>query len=118
MWPAVINDTTSSASWDPPHQMVMIARGWPLGEARGTIEVKPRGDGCVVRIREEATSGPAALVPRPLADVLLRWRNADTLHRLAYLAEGLQPESEDATAHREDAETVDETAEVTAERRQ
>jgi len=89
VWPALLNDTTSSVRWDPPHQMVMTARGWPIGEARVTIDVKPSGDGCLVRIQEEALNGPATLIPSALADAVLRWRNAETLHRLAYLAEGL-----------------------------
>jgi hypothetical protein len=44
-----------------------------------------------VRIQEEAVSGPAKAIPRVVSDVLLQWRNAETLHRLAYLAEGLAP---------------------------
>lgn len=91
VWPALIDDTTSSVAWNPPHQMVMTARGWPIGEARVTLDVKPFGTGCVVRIQEEATSGPAKAIPPLVADVLLQWRNAETLHRLAYLAEGLEP---------------------------
>ena len=35
--------------------------GWPLGEAQVTIEVKPRGDGCVVRMLEKAVRG---MLPR------------------------------------------------------
>lgn len=93
VWPALLDDTTSSVTWDPPHQMVMTARGWPLGEARVTIDVKPSGDGCLVRIQEEAVSGPAAMIPHALTDLLLQWRNAETLHRLAYLAEGLGREN-------------------------
>ena len=88
VWPALIDDSTSTQEWDPPHRMVMTARGWPIGEARVTIDVKPVSGGCLVRIQEEAVSGPAKLLPKPIADVLLRWRNAETLHRLAYLAEG------------------------------
>jgi hypothetical protein len=87
VWPALIDDKTVVEEWDPPGRMVMRARGWPIGEARVTIEVKPRGEGCVVRIQEEAVAGPGRLVPHALLDVLLHWRNDETLHRLAYLAE-------------------------------
>lgn len=89
VWPALLNDTTSSVRWHPPHQMVMTARGWPIGEARVTIDVKPAGEGCLVRVQEEAVSGPAKLVPTVITDVLLYWRNAETLQRLAYFAEGM-----------------------------
>ncbi len=88
VWPALIDDSTVVEACDPPRRIVMKARGWPLGEARVTIDVKQRGDGSVVRIQEEAVAGPATSVPAPVMDVLLRWRNAETLHRLAYLAEG------------------------------
>lgn len=91
VWPALLDDTTSTVAWDPPRRMVMTARGWPIGEARVTIDVKPSGSGCLVRIQEEAVSGPAKAIPRVISDVLLQWRNAETLHRLAYLAEGFAP---------------------------
>jgi len=88
VWPALIDDKTVVEQFVPSRMLVMRARGWPLGEARVTIEVKPRDDRAVVRIQEEAIAGPARLVPRQLMDMLLSWRNAETLHRLAYLAEG------------------------------
>ncbi len=90
VWPLLLDDTTSSVEWDPPRRAVLTARGWPVGEARVRIEVKPRGDGCVVLIEEDAVSGPAVMVPKLLSDLVLRWRNAETLHRLAYLAAGMQ----------------------------
>jgi len=89
VWPALIDDSTTSEVWDPPYRMVMTAHGWPIGEARVTIDVRSAPGGCLVRIQEEAVSGPARLVPKFLVDVLLRARNAETLHRLAYLAEGI-----------------------------
>ena len=69
-----------------------------------TIDVKPRGDGCVVRIQEEAVAGPGRLVPDALMDVGLYIRNAETLHRLAYLAEGRALHARSSTAEREIAE--------------
>ena len=38
-------------------------------------------------IEEDAVSGPGVLVPEPLRGMTLRWRNIETLQRLAYLAE-------------------------------
>jgi hypothetical protein len=89
VWPMLIDDKTVVEEWDPPHRMVMRARGWPIGEARVTIDVKPRDDGCVVRIQEEAVAGPGRVIPQRLLDMPLHWRNDETLHRLAYLAEGM-----------------------------
>ncbi len=88
IWPVLIDDKTVVEEYVPSQKMVMRARGWPIGEARVTIDVKPRGEECVVRIQEEAVAGPGRLVPAPLLDIPLHWRNEETLHRLAYLAEG------------------------------
>lgn len=88
VWPLLIDDSTSVLEFDPPHRMVLQARGWPIGEARITLDVKPRGEGCVVRLQEYAAEGPGSFIPQPLLDLPLLWRNAETLRRLAYLAEG------------------------------
>ncbi|MHC9044106.1 SRPBCC family protein [Microbacterium saperdae] len=88
VWPFVLDDTTRSVEWVPMGRAVMIARGWPFGEAEVTIRVRTEDGGCVVRIDEEPLSGPARLIPRFLATPLLRVRNTETLRRLAYLAEG------------------------------
>jgi hypothetical protein len=88
VWPFVIDDSTSVLEFDPPRRMVLQARGWPVGEAHITIDVKPRGDDCVVRLQEVAAEGPGSLIPQPLLDLPLHVRNAETLRRLAHLAEG------------------------------
>ena len=127
VWPVLIDDKTVVEQFVPSRLLVMRARGWPLGEARVTIEVKLRDDRSIVRIQEEATAGPARLVPRQIMDVLLYWRNAETLHRLAYLAEGrAQGRTPLSTAQREmsadtadsadDADTVDGVEQMDADR--
>jgi hypothetical protein len=88
LWPAVIDDVTVSLEWSPPTRAVLQAKGWPIGEATVTIDVKRRGDGCVVRLQEEPAAGPGRWVPSFLTQPLLVWRNAETLRRLAFLAEG------------------------------
>ena len=88
VWPFLLDDTTVVEEWSPPNRMVMRARGWPIGEARVTLRVRSYGGGTMVRIDEEPVSGPATLVPSLLTTPMLRWRNSETLHRLAYLAEG------------------------------
>jgi hypothetical protein len=87
VWPALIDDETTVLTWDAPRLMAMQPKGWPIGEARVTIEVKPRGAGCVVRITEKAVKGPGVFVPKPLLDIGLYLRNIETLRRLAYIAE-------------------------------
>lgn len=88
VWPVLVDDSTSVLEWNPPRHAQFLARGWPIGEAHITLDVKPRRAGCVVRITEEAVSGPGVLVWKPLMDIGLLARNAETLERLAYLAEG------------------------------
>jgi hypothetical protein len=39
-------------------------------------------------MREQTSKGPATLIPEPVIDPVLHLRNAETLERLAYLAEG------------------------------
>lgn len=40
-------------------------------------------------IQEEAVAGPGRLIPAPLRDLVLHWRNNETLNRLEFLVEGL-----------------------------
>ena len=88
VWPALIDDETEVTEWDAPRRAAFVARGWPIGEARIIIEVRPHRDGCVVRMHEYAVRGPMQYVPRVLTDPLLDFRNREALHRLGYLAEG------------------------------
>ncbi|MCD2169264.1 SRPBCC family protein [Microbacterium sp. JC 701] len=90
-WPLVVNDTTVMREWDPPRRAVLEPHGGPIGIARVAIDVKARGDACVVRIQEEPVTGPTKLLPDTVFDAITRYRNAETLHRLAYLAEGGAP---------------------------
>jgi hypothetical protein len=100
-WPALIDDVTVVEVYEPPRRMVVRAKGWPIGEARVTIDVKPRGRASVVRIQEHAVAGPGRFIPAPLLDLGLHWRNTETLHRLAYLAEGMAQSSQPTTADQE-----------------
>jgi hypothetical protein len=88
VWPLLIDDETVSLEWNPPRSAVVRAKGWPIGEARVTIDVRERRGGCVVRIQEEPVEGPGSWIPRFLTDPILYLRNRETLHRLGYLAEG------------------------------
>jgi hypothetical protein len=87
VWPALINDETTVLEWDPPRRMVMQPAGWPIGEARVTLEVRPDAEGCRVRIEERAVKGPGTIIPEPVLDIPLHIRNVETLRRLAYIAE-------------------------------
>jgi uncharacterized protein YndB with AHSA1/START domain len=87
-WPAVINDTTSVVSATPERQIELQARAWPGGEARVTITLEEQPAGTVVTMTEDASHGPARLIPSVIRIPALDWRNKESLQRLAYLAEG------------------------------
>jgi len=87
VWPALIDDTTSVVEIDPQQLIRLRARGWPLGEAEVVIELGASGAHTEVVIREQAVAGPGVLVPEPLKGLSLKWRNTETLRRLAYIAE-------------------------------
>ena len=88
VWPFLLDDETVVREWDPPRRAVISPKGWPIGEALVTIEVRPRSNGCIVRIQEKAQKGPATLLPHSVLDLYLHARNVETLRRLAFIAEG------------------------------
>ncbi|MGG7463293.1 SRPBCC family protein [Plantibacter sp. YIM 135347] len=88
VWPILLDDVTSSLEWDPPNRCVIQPHGWPIGEARVTIQVRARGTDSIVQITEEAVKGPGSWIPKFLLDVPLWLRNTETLRRLEYLARG------------------------------
>ena len=86
-WPALIDDSTEVQDVDRPHMLLLRARAWPSGEASVRFDIEPVGDGSRVTITEHIVAGPARLIPKPIEDGLLVWRNKETLRRLGYLAE-------------------------------
>ena len=102
IWPAVIDDETEVIAWDAPNRAEFIARGWPIGEARIVMEVRPHPRGCIVRMTEYAVRGPVQYIPRFLTDPPLDLRNREALRRLGYLAEGMW--QNDETEERSSAE--------------
>ncbi len=88
VWPLLIDDATSILEWDPPRHAKLKARGWPAGSAHVVLDVEPEPGGCRVTITEDAVEGPGTLIPKPVRDAAILYRNKETLQRLAYLAEG------------------------------
>lgn len=95
VWPVLLSDTTSIESLDRPHELVLTVRAWPAGEGTVRITCEPQGDGTLVTIHEDASSGPALLLLKPLRDLMLTWRNVEALRRLAYLAESRARRNDD-----------------------
>jgi hypothetical protein len=86
-WPLLINDDTEVVESRPQSLLSLRGRGWPLGEVAIVIRLRPVGGETEVVIEEDVVAGPGHLVPKPLRGLALRWRNVETLRRLAYIAE-------------------------------
>ena len=86
-WPLLIDDNTEVLECQPVSMLRLRARGWPAGEAEVVLRLNPSGAETEVVIEEDAVKGPAVLMPKPLRDVQLGWRNVETLRRLAFVVE-------------------------------
>ncbi len=86
-WPFVIDDTTRVVSCTPGREIVLQARAWPSGEASVRIEIEPAADGSRVTMTEDASHGPALVIPSVVRRAALDWRNSESLKRLTYLTE-------------------------------
>jgi uncharacterized protein YndB with AHSA1/START domain len=104
VWPALIDDSTEVLEMEPGKRLVLEARGWPIGKARVEITVEADGEGALVSIAEDATGGPVRLVPEPIRQPTIDFRNRETLRRLAYIAEGRQDDQADISARSGSAE--------------
>jgi uncharacterized protein YndB with AHSA1/START domain len=87
-WPLLIDDTTEVLEVEENRRLLLLARGWPAGQAHVEITLEPRGTDTVMTIVEQATAGPGALIPKAIQDPQLHLRNIEALRRLALLVEG------------------------------
>lgn len=87
-WPALIDDSTTVRASEPGRRLLLQARAWPTGEATVDITLAPEGDGCRITMSEDASAGPARLIPAAVRRALLDARNREALRRLALIAEG------------------------------
>ncbi|GAA1269916.1 SRPBCC family protein [Arthrobacter pascens] len=87
-WPLVIDDSTRVTAVEPGKSLELIARGWPMGEAKVLITLEDMGTQCRVTMAEDAVRGPGLAVPKVLRDPLITVRNRETLKRLELMAAG------------------------------
>jgi uncharacterized protein YndB with AHSA1/START domain len=88
VWPIVVDDETRVLESRPGQRIKLRAKAWPGGEAEVVITLEPVGEHTRVRIDEKTVSGPGSLTPQPIEDILMKWRNNETLNRLAHVVEG------------------------------
>jgi uncharacterized protein YndB with AHSA1/START domain len=88
VWPLVIDDETRVLESKPSRKLRLRAKGWPAGEAEVVIELEAHGAQTRVTIHEKAVSGPGSLMPQFIEAPLMKFRNSETLDRLAHVVEG------------------------------
>jgi uncharacterized protein YndB with AHSA1/START domain len=84
--PLTLSDHTEVLAADPPRLLRLRAKGRPLGTATVEMELTPADDGTVVRMSENPDGLYAPLALNPLAHVVTKLRNAESLMRLEELA--------------------------------
>lgn len=87
-WPLLLDDDTEVLRAQPSALLELKAKGWPAGEAHVRIVLEAAGTETEVTIEEDVVKGPALLMPKPLRDLQIGWRNVETLRRLAFVVEG------------------------------
>jgi hypothetical protein len=86
-WPLMIKDHTQVVESEPPSRLVLIARAWPVGEARIELTLRPVRDGTEITMAEWPVRGPGRWTRNPVMEAVLRARNRESLGRLAALVE-------------------------------
>jgi uncharacterized protein YndB with AHSA1/START domain len=86
-WPLLINDLTTVLRSERPNLLELTVRAWPSGEGVVRVTCRPEGVDTEVTMEEDATKGPALLIPRLVRDLALDRRNREALSRLAILVE-------------------------------
>jgi Polyketide cyclase / dehydrase and lipid transport len=87
VWPVTARDETVVEWIEPERELVLIAKGRPLGEARVVITLEDESGGCRVTMRETPIAGPGHWLHNPVSEAALIRRNAESLARLTALAE-------------------------------
>jgi hypothetical protein len=86
-WPLTLDDEARVEVSKPASRLVLLAKGWPLGEARVQLDLRSEDGGTRVTMTEEPVSGPGKWVHNPVSEAVLRRRNVEALDRLAAMAE-------------------------------
>jgi hypothetical protein len=86
-WPFLLDDTTTVLEYEPLSRLRLRLRIWPAGHGEVEFRAAEVPTGCQLVMTEQATSGPVALLPSRLADLVLHPRNDEALRRLKLLAE-------------------------------
>ncbi|MET8906415.1 SRPBCC family protein [Micromonospora sp. NPDC004551] len=86
-WPLQIEDRTVVRQMEPNRLLELDAHAGPIGIARVRLVLEPVSATTTrVRMGWRAAAGAARFVPETLMALMIRPRNAETLHRVADIA--------------------------------
>lgn len=86
-WPLRLHDVTRVLEYHHPSQLILRARLWPMGHLRIHIDMASVTESSTkVVLREEFEDGPMLWLRTKINDLLLHWRNVESLRRLDDLA--------------------------------
>ncbi|HEU5252946.1 MAG TPA: SDR family NAD(P)-dependent oxidoreductase [Solirubrobacterales bacterium] len=90
-WPIGLKDHTEVTEIDAPRRIVLKAKARPLGTATIAIDLRESAGGTDLRMEEVPGDRLTSLLTgNPVADQVLRLRNAEALTRLKRLVEGTE----------------------------
>jgi hypothetical protein len=93
VWPLLIDDVTVVEDCQPLEQLVLLAKGRPLGKARITLRLFDiDGGGCRIEMAEVPVGAPMGWVPKRVALAAAFPRNRECTWRLAAIAERRTPD--------------------------
>ena len=93
VWPLLLDDLTVVQECRPLEELVLLARGMPLGKARITLRLFDiDGGGCRIEMSEVPVGAPMGWVPDRVALTAAFPRNRECTWRLAALAERRYPD--------------------------
>lgn len=76
------DDVTTSLGYEPDARLALEAHAWPAGTAGIVMTAEAVAGGTRVSIDEAPLRGPAKRLHNPVADLLIKLRNVETLRRL------------------------------------
>lgn len=93
VWPLLLDDVTVVEDCQPQQQLVLLAKGRPLGKARITMRLFDiDGGGCRIEMAEVPVGAPMGWVPTRVALAAAFPRNRECTWRLAAIAERRRPD--------------------------
>lgn len=96
VWPLLIDDLTVVEKCRPKEQLVLLAKGRPLGKARITLNLYDNPDGgCRIEMAEVPVGAPMGWMPDRISLIGAFPRNRECTWRLAALAERKTPDEVD-----------------------